>query len=30
VSMVELKNRRSGARELLGVDDAIVRLGGAA
>jgi prolyl-tRNA synthetase len=27
---VELKNRRSGARELVGLDDAIVRLGGAA
>lgn len=25
---VEIKNRRSGARELIGVDDAILRLGG--
>ena len=27
---VEIKNRRTGARELISVDDAIVRLGGAA
>jgi prolyl-tRNA synthetase len=27
---VEIKNRRSGARELIGVDDAIARLGGVA
>jgi hypothetical protein len=26
---VELKNRRSGERELVGVEDAIRRLGGA-
>ncbi|MGA2795636.1 MAG: hypothetical protein ABSE69_19395 [Roseiarcus sp.] len=27
---VEIKNRRSGARELVDVDDAIVQMGGAA